>query len=72
MPAGAQSATALATRQANAAICRTARVPLGSASPDSTNPAAIGTALVTIVAVPTAVSASPRWYAHCSTLVPTA
>ena len=64
------SATALATRQANAAICRTARVPCGSVSPNSTNPAAIGTAFVTIVAVPAAVSASPRWYADCSTLVP--
>ena len=41
------SATALATRQANAAICRTARVPCGSVSPNSTNPAAIGTAFVT-------------------------
>jgi hypothetical protein len=66
------SATALATRQENAAICRTARIPCGSVSPNSTNPAAIGIALVTMVAVPAAVSASPRWYADCSTLVPVA
>ena len=55
------SRTAPTTRQENAAICRTARPPCGSVSPNSTNPAAIGTALVTIVAVPAAVSASPRW-----------
>ena len=36
------SATALSARQANAATCRTARVPCGSVSPNSTNPAAMG------------------------------
>jgi hypothetical protein len=47
-------------------------MPRGSVSPNKTNPAAIGTAFVASVAMPAAVSASPRWYAHCSTLVPTA
>src|SRR6185437_13917312 len=35
--------------------------PRGSVSPNRTNPAAIGTALVAMVAMPAAVSASPRW-----------
>jgi hypothetical protein len=50
----------------NAAICSTARVPRGSVSPNSTNPAGIGTAFAAIAAIaamPAAVSASPRWYA---------
>src|ERR1035438_9482674 len=35
------SATALTTRQANAAICRAARIPCGSVSWKSTNPATV-------------------------------
>src|SRR5947207_1823821 len=61
-----------ATTEAKAAICSPPRAPGGSASEKSTKPAAIGTAFVTNVAMPAAVSALPCWNAVCSTLVPTA
>ncbi len=63
---------ALATMEANAAICSTPRAPGGSDSPKSTKPAAMGTAFVTRVAMPAPVSALPRWNAAWSTLVPAA
>src|SRR4029453_12518275 len=63
---------ALATMDAKAGTCSTPRAPGGSASRKSTKPAAIGTAFVTRVAMPAAVSALPCWNAAWSTLVPAA
>ena len=63
---------ALATMEANAAICSTPNAPGGGDSPKSTKPAAMGTAFVTKVAMPAPVSALPCWNAAWSTLVPAA
>ena len=63
-------ATALATRQANAANCRTARAPRGTVSWKSKNAATIGTTFVTIVAA--AVSAFAVLVRGQDTLVPIA
>jgi len=68
----AQPWPALATMEAKAAICSAPRMPGGSASSKSTKPAAIGTAFVTRVAMPAAVSALPCWNAAWSTPVPAA
>ena len=57
-------------RHVKAATWATARIPCGRVSPNRRKPATIGTAFVTMVAVPAAVRASPFWYADCSTLVP--
>ena len=67
---GRERNTALTTIDANAAICNTPRAPDGSVSPNTANPAAIGTAFVASVASPAAVRASPCWNAPWSRLVP--